>query len=54
MVLTGTVAHTGSLDNEKVTVNWGDGSGEDVAGAGPNSLGLAGNSLTVTPSADAD
>jgi hypothetical protein len=52
MALAGTVTHAGSLDNEKVTVNWGDGSGEDVAGAGPNSLGLAGNSLTVTPSAD--
>jgi hypothetical protein len=52
MGLAGTVRHTGSLDNEKVTVNWGDGSGEDVAGAGPNSLGLAGNSLSVTPSAD--
>jgi PKD domain len=52
MPFAGTVAHTGSLDNEIVTVNWGDGSSEDTTNAGPNSLSLAGNSLTLTLSSD--
>jgi hypothetical protein len=50
--LTGTVTPAGSLDNEVVHVNWGDGSAEDLAQGGPNSLPLAGNTLTVTPSSD--
>src|SRR5262249_18531257 len=50
MSLSGTVGHTGSLDNILVKVNWGDGSGENIAGAGPNILNLAGNPLTLMPS----
>jgi hypothetical protein len=50
MTLGGTVDHIGTLDNEVVRVNWGDGSGEDVVGGGPNSLTLQGNPLTMIAS----
>jgi hypothetical protein len=46
--IAGTFTHTGSLDNENVAVNWGDGSAADVAGIGPNSIGLVGNVLQLS------
>jgi hypothetical protein len=52
MVVTGTIIHTGTLDNETATVNWGDGSNGDNAGAGPNTLPSGGNPLTLTASSD--
>ena len=47
--LKGVVGHAGTLDNIVLKVNWGDGT-EDLAGAGPNTISLFGNPLTLTSS----
>ena len=44
--LTGKVEYAGTLDNEDVTVHWGDGS-TDVGTFGPNRVGLAGGHLQI-------
>jgi hypothetical protein len=50
LTLTGTINHTGTLDDEVATVNWGDGATDTANGGPPISLGDA--FLALTPSTD--
>jgi hypothetical protein len=50
LTVTGTITHTGTLDDETATVNWGDGN-TDTAHGGPP-VGLGDNFLSLTPSTD--
>jgi hypothetical protein len=50
MPLAGSISYTGALDNENVTVSWGDGS-KDTGYIGPNNS-CSGQCLTLTPLGD--